>query len=99
LLRNDPEECSSLLGFYLISLEKAREWHKDKHKLFALQRLINLLEPELFILILAHPVYKMWIMQEPNKLELWNKMHFEEKKLRIYTIFKICSTCICWINI
>ena len=26
------------------------------------------------------PVYKMLIMQEPNKLELWNKLHFEEKK-------------------
>jgi len=33
-----------------------------------------------FFLILAHPVYKMWIMQEPNMLELWNKLHFEEKK-------------------
>ena len=33
-----------------------------------------------YILILAHPVYKMWIIQEPNKLALWNKLHFEEKK-------------------
>jgi len=33
-----------------------------------------------FFLILAHPVYKMWIKQEPNTLELWNKLHFEEKK-------------------
>jgi len=32
-----------------------------------------------FFLILAHPVYKMWIKQEPNKLELRNKRHFEEK--------------------
>ena len=31
-------------------------------------------------LILAHPVYKMWIIQEPNKLALWNKLHFEEEK-------------------
>jgi hypothetical protein len=30
----------------------------------------NLLAPELFFLILAHPVYEMWITQEPNKLEL-----------------------------
>jgi len=22
----------------------------------------------------------MWIIQEPNKLALWNKLHFEEKK-------------------
>jgi len=28
----------------------------------------------------AHPVYEMWIIQEPNALELWNKLHFEEKK-------------------
>ena len=33
-----------------------------------------------FFLILGHPVYKMLIIQEPNKLELWNKLHFEEKK-------------------
>jgi len=33
-----------------------------------------------FFLILAHPVYKMWIIQEPNMLELWNKLHSEEKK-------------------
>ena len=43
---------------------------------------INRLAPELFFLILAHPVYKMWIIQEPNKLALWNKLHFEEKKKR-----------------
>ena len=33
-----------------------------------------------YFLILAHPVYKIWITQEPNALELWNKLHFEEKK-------------------
>ena len=33
-----------------------------------------------FFLILAHPVYKMWITQEPNTLEIWNKLHFEEKR-------------------
>ena len=41
---------------------------------------VNLLALELFFLILAHPVYKMWIIQEPNKLELWNKLNFEEEK-------------------
>ena len=41
---------------------------------------LNPLAPELFFLILAHPVYKMWVIQEPNKLALWNKLHFEEKK-------------------
>ena len=36
-----------------------------------------------FLLILAHPVFKMWIIQEPKKLALWNKRHFEEKKTEI----------------
>ena len=34
----------------------------------------------IFFLILAHPVYKMWIIQEPDTLELWNKLHFEKEK-------------------
>ena len=48
---------------------------------------IKLLAPELFFLIFAHPVYKMWITQEPNTLELWNKLHFEEKKNGEYIPF------------
>ena len=36
-----------------------------------------------FFLILVHPVYKMLIIQEPNKLALWNKLQFEEKKRRV----------------
>jgi len=56
---------------------------------------INFLAPEFFF-ILAHPVYKMLITQEPNTLELRNKLHFEEeKKRRVYTMFKIFSTYIC----
>ena len=40
-----------------------------------------------FFLILAHPVYKMWITREQNTLELWNKLHFvEEKAESIYHI-------------
>jgi len=34
----------------------------------------------IIFLILAHPVNKIWITQEPNTLELWNKLHFEEEK-------------------
>ena len=41
--------------------------------------LINLSAPD-FLFILAHPVYKMRIIQGPNTLELWNKLHFEEKE-------------------
>jgi len=42
--------------------------------------LFNLLAPELFFFNFSTPVYKMRIMQEPNMLELWNKLHFEEEK-------------------
>ena len=31
---------------------------------------VNLFDPELFFLVLAHPVYKMRIIQEPNMIEL-----------------------------
>ena len=37
----------------------------------------------IIFLILGHPVHKMWIIQEPNKLELWNKLHFVEEKTEI----------------
>jgi hypothetical protein len=33
-----------------------------------------------YIYILAHSVYKMWIIQEPKKIALWNKRYFEEEK-------------------
>jgi len=49
------------------------------------------LAPKLFFLILAHPVYKMWIIDEPNTLELWNKLHFEDIKRRVYTMFKLLA--------
>ena len=52
-----------------------------------------------FFQILAHSVFKMWVIQETNKVALWNKRHFEEKKWRLYCMFKIFSTDICWINI
>jgi hypothetical protein len=40
---------------------------------------INLLAPKFYIQILAHPVCKMWITQEPKKVALRNKRNFEEK--------------------
>jgi hypothetical protein len=40
---------------------------------------VNISAPEFFF-ILAHTVYKMWIIQQPNTLELWNKLHFEKEK-------------------
>ena len=34
-----------------------------------------------YIFNFSTPVYKMWIIEEPNTLELWNKLHFEEKNV------------------
>jgi hypothetical protein len=56
-----------------------------KHEMYWLGNPVILLVPELFFLILAHSVYKMWIIQDQNKLELWNKLHFKEKKNGEYT--------------
>ena len=50
--------------------------------------LVNFLAPEFFFFNFSTPVYKMWIIQEPNILELWNKLHFEEKKNRVYNMFQ-----------
>jgi len=85
-----------------------QQWHMQRNEYFSgnpycctvhIVELFHLSGPELFFfLILAHSVYKMWIIQEPNTLELWNKLH-SEKKRRLYTMFKIFSTYICWINI
>ena len=53
---------------HYFSLVLYQTWNKDKYPCLPY---INLLAPEFFLLILAHPVYKMWILQEPNTLELW----------------------------
>jgi hypothetical protein len=61
---------------------------------------INHLASELFFfLILAHPVYKMWIIHEPNSQNHETNCILKIKKRRLYTMFKIFSTYICWINI
>ena len=44
---------------------------------------VNLSATDFFFQILAHPVFKMWVIQKPNKVALWNKRHFEEKKMEI----------------
>ena len=80
-LQNKP---SQLKAYHspLSSAEVSNGWiHSSTPPYACLRwRLINLLAPELFFLILAHSVYKMWIIQEPNTLGLWNKLHFEEEK-------------------
>jgi len=75
----------------LKSLSSASFWLKFLHvvwnKLYFLTKyifiLFKLLAPDFFFLNLTQPVYKMWIIQEPNTLELWNKLHFEKEKTEI----------------
>ena len=45
--------------------------------------LINLLATDFFFSNFSTPVFKMWIIQKPNKVALWNKQNFEEKKMGI----------------
>ena len=45
--------------------------------------IINLLATDFFFQILAHPVFKIWVIQKPNKVALWNKRHFEGGKMEI----------------
>ena len=50
---------------------------------FRLAPRFNLLVTDFLFQILAHPLFKMWVIQKPNKVALWNKRHFEEKKMEI----------------
>jgi hypothetical protein len=36
-----------------------------------------------FLLNFSAPVFKIWIIQQPNKVALWNYRHFEERKTEI----------------
>ena len=37
----------------------------------------------IFFLNFSTPVFKMWVIQKPNKVALWNKRHFKETKMEI----------------
>jgi len=50
------------------------------NNVFIVTRNINPLAPEFPFKNLAHPVFIMWIIQEPKKVALWNKRYFEEEK-------------------
>ena len=51
--------------------------------MLAFVSVFNLLETDFLFQILAHPVLKMWVIQKPNKVALWNKRHFEGEKMEI----------------
>ena len=46
---------------------------------------MNLLATDFFFQILAHPVFKMWVIQKPYKVALWNKTAFWREKNGDYT--------------
>jgi len=92
MLKRKPECAACLKYSVLIFVEK--NIYKMQHLegsgtpvLYIGRTLLNLLAPEFYIYILAHPVCKMWIIQEPKKLALRNKRHFEEKTLE-------CAACL-----
>jgi hypothetical protein len=72
------EVTSSLKELQKHKIHKNLKISFIQHRRMYYQQLINPLVPELFFLIFAHSVFKMWIIQEPNQVELWNKWHFEE---------------------
>ena len=88
---NEGCECDMLLGFWeeYEGLDQGLSQASDFQPFGA----------GIFFKILAHPVYKMWILQEPKKIALWNKGQLEEKKLRMSSMFKIFSKYICWVNV
>ena len=61
-------------------LSTARPWARSIHDSRSALVHLTFWRRNYFFLTLAHPVYKMWIIQEPKTLELWNKLHFEEEK-------------------
>ena len=67
---------------FLIACRNYKKSSSDQEFFHNICYILTLWRRNFFFLILAHPVYKMWIIQEPNKLALWNKLHFEEKNKR-----------------
>jgi len=67
--------CLSCYGMHfniiLVSLQEFNEFGRQKV-------VLNFWRWKYFFFNFSTPVYKMWIIQEPNTLELWSKLHFEE---------------------
>ena len=55
---------------------------RNRWRTYMVTNLFNLLATD-FFQILAHFVFKIWVIQKPNKVALWNKRHFEEKRMEI----------------
>jgi hypothetical protein len=68
--RNIVNLCLEYEGERTTTFRNVGNSSPDKASRPQMMCIINLLAPELFFLILAHPVYKMSIIQETNTLEL-----------------------------
>ena len=66
------QERATMLHLYVHCLLCISYAYSSVFSLFTLFHCLrfNLLDPELFFLVLAHSVYKMRIIQEPNTIEL-----------------------------
>ena len=54
---------------YVRIMKQTAFWRGKKRSIYVMFKIFG-----------ALTVYKMWIIQEPNMLELWNELHFEEEK-------------------
>jgi len=83
-LKDDPVNFTRQIfvsAFFRKTVSNSISTHFRLRVYWSHNQILKPLAPELFFfLISAHPVYKMRIIQEPNQLALWNKLHFEEKK-------------------
>jgi len=87
LLRNQHKllRGNTLYHWIIRTLNKTDTWcifnieHRFLTERYTNVPILNLLAPEFYIQILAHPVCKMWIIHEPKKVALWNKRYFGEK--------------------
>jgi hypothetical protein len=79
---------------YLVALvalawlfHSANDWLCNRDEWFTVPTLVDFLKVSIvltfrrrnFLLNFSTPVFEMWIIQEPEKVALWNKRHFEEE--------------------
>jgi hypothetical protein len=81
----------STIDSYLRNIEQegiSQKWSSEDGTVAVLYAMkCNLLTPEFYISILAHPVSKIWIIQKQKKVALWNILHFEKKNWK-------CAACL-----
>jgi hypothetical protein len=68
----------------IISIKNIKQNFPATFKVRRNRQDFNPLAPDFFLQMLAHSVFKMWIIQEPNKVALWNKRHSVPRTGRLY---------------